>query len=248
MTHRRCADPLKPPGYYFDVELTDSWTRVIPLHIQKRYEFIETRNAAAVLASTNASQFQDVCDSLDAFCLTIEDIMTPGGNETAIAARLNQTFRDRGWQEERAVTTIRNYMQERGRTRLSEDGKIRAETVSENKGYYIDNVKGRVVLDVEWNAKDGNLDRDLAMYRWLYDVGFVEVAVMITREHVQLRDLGQAMRRSAGQTEKEIGGWLGTSTTTNLQKLLPRVQSGGPGGCPFLAIAVTTRTRCGVNG
>ncbi|WP_205409713.1 BglII/BstYI family type II restriction endonuclease [Pseudothauera hydrothermalis] len=33
------------------------------------------------------------------------------------------------------------------------------------EGYLIDNVKGSVALDVEWNAKDGNLDRDFGAYR-----------------------------------------------------------------------------------
>lgn len=226
------------------MELTDSWTRVFPPDIRSRYDFIETRNAAAVLAATNPSQFQDLCDALDDFCITDLDILTPGGNETDIAARLNRAFTNRGWQEERAVTTIRSFMQARGRTRPSEEGLIRAETISESVGYYIDNVKGRVVLDVEWNAKDGNLDRDLATYRSLYDVGFVEVAVMITREHAQLRDAGRQMRRASGQPESEVMAWLGTSTTTNLEKLLPRVQAGGPGGCPFLAVGITERTRC----
>ena len=46
--------------------------------------------------------------------------------------------------------------------------------------YRIDNVKGRVALDVEWHAKDGNLDRDIAAYRALYEAGVVDGAVMVT--------------------------------------------------------------------
>lgn len=212
----------------------------MPSSIQERYDFIETRNAAAILAATNLDEFTDLCAVLDEFTLRTVDVLAAGGNETDVAARLNHGFRDRGWREEQAVTTIDNYMRER-----APKGKpdiIRAKTSSTNEGYFIDNVKGRVVLDVEWNAKDGNLDRDLAMYRWLYEVGFIDVAVMITREHNDLRDFGQALRRSAGQSGKSVRAWLGTSTTTNTAKLLPRVQSGNAGGCPFLAVAVTKRT------
>jgi hypothetical protein len=42
-----------------------------------------------------------------------------------------------------------------------------------NEGYKVDNVKGRIALDVEWNAKDGNLDRDIGAYRALYDAGLM---------------------------------------------------------------------------
>ncbi|MCB4825330.1 hypothetical protein LHA35_26810, partial [Roseicella sp. GB24] len=43
----------------------------------------------------------------------------------------------------------------------------------------VDNFKGRVVLDVEWNAKDGNLDRDLASYRSWYEAGVISAGVII---------------------------------------------------------------------
>lgn len=48
-----------------------------------------------------------------------------------------------------------------------------------NEGYKVDNVKGRMALDIEWNAKDGNLDRDIGAYRALYDAGLIDGAVVI---------------------------------------------------------------------
>ncbi len=224
------------------MEETDSWRHVLPQSVQDRYDITETRNAGAVLSSTNPEQFRDVCEVLDAFALTNEDIVVAGGNETMIAGRLNAAFKLRGWQEERAVATVRNYMQARGTTRNAEDGPIREETISESKGYFIDNVKGRVVLDVEWNAKDGNLDRDLGTYRWLYEVAFVDVAVMVTREHDELRQFGVNVRLQAGQEAQTANSWLQTSTTTNLQKLIPRLRAGNAGGCPVLGLAITRRT------
>ncbi len=224
------------------VELTESWRNVMPDPIIARYDFLETRDAAAVLQSTSPGQFQDVCAVLSDFSLTTEAILSAGGNETLTAGRLNAGFHDRGWREERAVSKITTFMQERGTTRNASDGAIRAETTAENEGYYIDNVKGKVVLDVEWNAKDGNLDRDLGMYRWLYDVGFVSVAVMITRDHYELREFGRALRTEAGQTPAEVNAWLGTTTTTNATKLIERLKSGNTGGCPFLGVAITKRT------
>ena len=58
----------------------------------------------------------------------------------------------------------------------------------------MDNVHGGVALDVEWNAKDGNLDRDLAAYRSLYDVGIISAGVMIDHAGARrdARDGGEA--------------------------------------------------------
>ena len=53
-----------------------------------------------------------------------------------------------------------------------------------NEGYKVDNFVDRLALDVEWNAKDGNLDRDLSAYRALYDAALIDVAVIITRTGV----------------------------------------------------------------
>lgn len=222
------------------MDLTESWRTVIPTSILDRYDFIETRNAAAILAATNPAEFAELCVVLEDFQLRTQDILAAGGNETGIASRLNHGFRSGGWKEEQAVTTIENFMRERAPKDRPDI--IRARTTSVNEGYYIDNVKGRVVVDVEWNAKDGNLDRDLNTYRWLYDVGFIDAAVMITREHVDLRELGVGLRGDSGMDEATAKAWLKTTTTTNTVKLLPKVQSGNAGGCPFLAVAITTRT------
>ena len=54
------------------------------------------------------------------------------------------------------------------------------------EGYLVDNYKGRVVLDVEWNAKDGNLDRDLASYRSWHEAGVISAGVIITKDRLSL--------------------------------------------------------------
>jgi len=91
-----------------------------------------------------------------------------------------------------------------------------------------------VALDVEWHAKDGNLDRDLAAYRALYDAGIIDGAVMITMTRADLRAL--ALRGDPATTK------FGTSTTTNLTKVLPRLTRGDGGGCPILVVSICART------
>lgn len=212
------------------MDLTDSYTRVFPADILKRYAFAEVREAAAVLEGTNPAEFRDIIEVLQGFRLVTDDILTAGGNEGDIAKRLNAAFRERGWREvkhdQKVLSTLRKMP-------YAPAGERKPEVVESevtNEGYKVDNVKGGIALDVEWNAKDGNLDRDLGAYATLYALGVIRGAVMITRTVDDLRELGRRLGR-----EK----YLSTTTTTNLPKLVPRLTRGSAGGCPVLAVAIT---------
>ncbi len=86
----------------------------------------------------------------------------------------------------------------------------------------IDCYKGTVALEIEWNNKDPFFDRDLNNFRLLFELRAIEVGVIITRA-----------------TELAIiFDKLGASTT-HLEKLLPRLDGGGGGGCPVLVFAIT---------
>lgn len=225
------------------MDLTHSYKTAIPDDVLARYECFEVRNAAGILKATNPEQFENLVEVLRWFRLYTDDLITPGGQETNLAARLNHAFRSRGWREARVDTKIILALALR-----AFDGEPKPETIEtvvENEGYQVDNFLYRVALDVEWNAKDGNLDRDLAAYRFLYQSGLIDGAVIITRTHKGLRDFGRELAAKAGQTEKEIRRVLGTSTTTNTEKLEPRVKRGDSGGCPLLVIAVSEKTWAG---
>lgn len=213
------------------VDLTDSYRRFFPPQVLERYEMREVRHAAAVLANTNPSEFREVVDVLDGFTLTREDVMTPGGSKGTVARRLDQTFREYGWREGRYDTKITSLLSLVPYRPAGETAPRIAQTEVLNEGYKVDNVKGGVALDVEWNAKDGNLDRDVAAYRSLYDAGIIAVGVIVTRTTTDLRALGLKLGRD----------FLKTSTTTNLGKLEPRLTRGDSGGCPVLAVAITAR-------
>jgi hypothetical protein len=90
--------------------------------------------------------------------------------------------------------------------------------------HLIDCHKGRVALEIEWNNKDPFFDRDLNNFRLLFDLRAIDAGVIITR----------ATELAA------IFDKLGASTT-HLNKLLPRLDGGGGGGCPVLAFAITGR-------
>jgi Restriction endonuclease BglII len=213
------------------VDLTTSFARVLPPRITDRYDLREVRDAAAVLRSTSPDEFDQLVDVLSAFELDADDILIPGGGKGRVAKRLDLRFRELGWREgrydRRLVSSLR-LMPYRG---AGERAPTTIETESVSEGYKVDNVKGKIVLDVEWNAKDGNLDRDLAAYRSLYDAGIITAGVIVTRHYQDIHDLALRLGRNA----------LGTTTTTNLEKLVPRLTRGDSGGCPVLGVAITSR-------
>ncbi|WP_285031916.1 BglII/BstYI family type II restriction endonuclease [Mycolicibacterium sp. lyk4-40-TYG-92] len=224
------------------MDLTDSYARVLPTHIRDRYEFIETRNAAAILAATNPQRFDELLTALDEFQLRTDDLVQPGGQETELAARLNTAFRNKGWREARVDTRIRLELRKMPHKPAGEVHPTLEDTEVFNEGYKVDNFVDRLALDVEWNAKDGNLDRDLSAYRALYDAALIDVAVIITRTQTDLRTLGYRLGIEAGMDDERARRILATTTTTNTEKLRPRMQRGDSGGCPLLAVAICART------
>jgi restriction endonuclease BglII len=234
------------------MELTDSWARArdadpatVPLArlaaLTGRFELRETRNAAAVLAATAPEEFTELCAVLDAFALHTADLIEAGGNESRLAQRLNADFRGRGWREGRVDTVVRSVLQVQPWAPAGERDVVERCDEVHNEGYKVDNVKGRVALDVEWNAKDGNLDRDIGAYRSLHDAGLIDGAVLLTRTHDDVRELARRLSRGAGQSDEQVRSRFSTSTTTHLGKLESRMTRGDAGGCPLLAVAVSAR-------
>lgn len=214
------------------MDLTDSYLQVIPEDIRQRYDFSETRNAAKVLAATNPDEFNEVITVLREFKLSAADITVPGGSKSTVALRLDEEFRKLGWRESRHDTTLKSVLKIMPYRPAGERAPRMIEKEIFSEGYKVDNVKGRLALDVEWHAKDGNLDRDVGAYRALYEAGIIDAGIIITRKHDAIRALAIRLQRPEG---------FKTTTTTNLEKLEPRLARGDAGGCPVLAVAITDR-------
>jgi hypothetical protein len=214
------------------VDLTSSYEAAIPDDLRARYDVRETRNCASILSITNPRSFRQVLDVLAEFKLTELDIVVPGGQESTVARRLNEAFRDLGWREGRIDMNVALRLRVKPYRAAGEKAVKVVETTVESEGYQVDNMKGRVALDVEWNAKDGNLDRDVAAYRALYDTGLIDGAIIVTRSFESIRTLSAKLGRAGG---------FNTTTTTTIDKLEPRLARGDGGGCPILAVAITAR-------
>lgn len=215
------------------MDLTTSYEDVFPPEILDRYELREVRNAAALLKATNPEEFADIIEVLSEFVLTDEDVLGAGGNKSDVARRLDLRFRELGWREARHDTKVMSILVKEPYRPVGETERHVTESEVSNEGYKVDNVKGRVALDVEWNAKDGNLDRDLAAYRALYEAAIIDVGVIVTRTQADLREVALVLDPDSTK--------FATTTTTNLTKLEPRLTRGDGGGCPVLAIAISSR-------
>lgn len=227
------------------MELTTSYERALPIEVLERYRFCEARNAAAVMLAADPDELNDVVEVLHLFSLTDDHLLAAGGNEGPIAKSLNHAFRERGWRESEVFSEVAYELKIKPYRPAGERFPLFERFENSNglaRSYLIDNFKGRVALDVEWNAKDGNLDRDLAAYRAYYDAGIIDAAVMITRDHFDLRDFAWDVRRRAGMHEEVATKFLDTTTTTNMFKLVPKMERGDAGGCPLLAVAIAPET------
>ena len=215
---------------------------VLDPKIRARWAFLETSSAAAVLRSVCPSEWKDITQVLAEFALDPRSWLKKGGNRGDIAQQIDGMFGALGWKETRVDLVTQGVLLSK-----SLDVIERLPAV-EQEGYLVDNFKGRVALDVEWNAKDGNLDRDLSAYRAWHEAGVISAAVLITQDRLGLKTLAERLwsdHQAAlpeDQKTAKLPIDLNTSTTTNLEKAALRVRRGVMGTCPLLIVAATQNT------
>ena len=228
------------------MDLTTSWQRALPAAVRDRYQLAETRSAAGYLQACAGEAFADLIGVLAEFRLTLADLTTPGGSKSPVAARLDRCFRVAGWREaQHDLEFVSRWTVFPHRPAGEAAPTVEVHRVR-GSGHRVDNVKGKVALEVEWNAKDGNLDRDLANFRALHEAGVIDVGVIVTRSHERIHYAANYLSRLAGRlaaprADGQPAGRFATTTTTNIEKLIPRLQRGDAGGCPVLAVAFTDR-------
>ncbi len=181
--------------------------------IQKRYELFETRHATAILENDFPNEWADIVAVLTEFRLKRSDIIKSGGRKSQVAAALDSKFYARGWEEKGFETKVVVDQKERN-----------------SPTHKVDCYKNKIAIEVEWNNKDPFYDRDLNNFRLLFELQTISVGVLITRSD-ELQDIFDVPGR---------GTSFGASTT-HMGKLLPRIEGGGGGGCPILAVGIRRR-------
>jgi len=185
----------------------------LPLDLKQRYRFKEWNHAMAILACDFREQWDDLLDCLGDFSLKKSSIIISGGGRSQIPQQMDGFLNARGWKEHQFDIGIRVDGQE-----------IEVPT------HKIDNFKNGVAVEVEWNNKTEFYDRDLNNFRLLHQLRVVSVGVIITRPSEL-----QGIFDNLG-----IGTKYGTSTT-HWDKLVPKIDGGGAGGCPVLAVGISPK-------
>lgn len=183
---------------------------MIPDEISRKFDVREWRNGLSVLSAARSQEWREILNVLMNFSLLKSDILKPGGGKSPIARRLDSGFFSLGWEEKSFDTKI-----------------IVDDIVHTTPTHKVDCFKNRVALEVEWNNKDPFYDRDLNNFRLLFDLHAIDVGVIVTRcTELQtiFNDLGK-------------GASYGASTT-HLDKLTPRLDGGGGGGCPVVVFGI----------
>lgn len=215
---------------------------VLPAETRARWDFMESNSAAAVMQAVCPDEWNDIVEVLSTYSLDPASWLKPGGNRGDIAEQIDDLFTQRGWRETRLDLETKGILYLRGGERLGELPPVYQE------GYLVDNFKNRIVLDVEWNAKDGNLDRDLASYRSWFDAGVISAGVVITKDRPALLRLARRLWADhqamlpAEERNPKLPIDLTTSTVTAFDKAQLRMRRGVMGSCPVLIVAATEAT------
>jgi hypothetical protein len=187
-----------------------STLHLVPDDIRASYHVKEWRNATGILATACPGEWADVQAVLRSFRLLRSEVVVGGGNRSLISRRIDGAFYERGWLEKGFGTAF------------VVDG-----LTYESPTHAVDCFKSGVALEVEWNNKDPFFDRDLNNFRLLFDLRAIQVGIIITRA-TEL----QTIFRDEGK-----GASYGKATTHH-EKLWPKIEGGGGGGCPLLTFAI----------
>lgn len=215
---------------------------ILPPTARNHWRFMETNSASAVMKAVCPDEWTDIVEVLSTYRLDPRYWLRAGGNRGDIAAQIDMEFHRRGWRETRLDLSTTGILFSKDGVRVGELPPVY------QTGYLVDNFKNRIVLDVEWNAKDGNLDRDLASYRSWFEAGVISAGIIITKDRQSLLTLARRIWSEYQDTlleEDRVARLpidLTTSTVTAFDKAEMRVRRGVMGSCPVLIVAATEDT------
>lgn len=232
---------------------TRTYLDVLPKSLLDKYSFLETGSASKIASAVDPDAFEDIQDVLERFTLTSQLLLTKGGSRGPIPRLIDGAFEDRGWIEARIDLYKRAFRfpgQNAATVESDPFGKRandRLISQTYQKGYSVDNVKDRIALDVEWNPKDGNLDRDFSAYRAWHEEGLIDAAFLITRIQEDTKRIAKVAWDGFVSANPQYGKEAqpvdyGTSTTANFEKARERVLRGDLGTCPILVIGIGEKT------
>jgi hypothetical protein len=187
------------------------------------------RHAAEVLATGCREEYEELLDALRRFRITTQDILEPGGNESAIPKQVSALLRPKGWLETRIKGDLLVTLEVKDESKSKPVTRTIAKSIAAFlDGHKVDYVKNQVAFDLEWNSKDQTFDRDLYAFRAFHECGVISAAVLLTRSE----SLNSVFK------QLKVMPKYGASTTW-MGKLLYRLNANRNGGCPVLVFGIT---------
>jgi hypothetical protein len=197
------------------------------------YHYGATRYADVILKESFHDRWLDLVSALEQFRPTLTELRSGGGGRTVFVKRFDDSLHamtkdgEVVWDKRRI--NIRRYIDVDGVT-------LRAYRTKDHEidMFGIGNFEERipaVAVEMEWNNKDPFYDRDLISFQALWQEGAIALGVIVTR--------GPGLQQLIGPTiRSKDGGFKYGQSTTHWDKLTPRVDIGGGGGCPLLLIGI----------
>ena len=183
---------------------------LLPADLLDKFDIKEWRNATGILETACPAEWAEVIEVLRGFTLLASEVRVGGGNRSLISRRIDEPLYGRGWIEKNFQTAI-----------VVDENRIDSPTHS------VDCFKGGVAVEMEWNNKDPFFDRDLNNFRLLFELRAIQVGIIITRSW-ELQEIFKKLGKGTSYGK----------ATTHHQKLWPKVEGGGAGGCPLLTFAI----------
>lgn len=214
----------------------DNITKYIRESLLEKFEFQNYCHALEILNDAFPEEWSELQDCLEQLSISVEELKTAGGNETAIPKKFDDVLYPLGWREIRITGDLLVKLYPR---RANQRGRFSSEPFDEKKiegyidGHNIDFIKDKVAFDLEWNSKDQTFDRDLLAMRTYFDCGLIEVGIIVTRS----KELNDIFRELQDKDGKSLISKYGASTTW-MGKLEYRLKSRRNGGCPILAVGI----------
>ena len=187
-----------------------STMHLVPNDICERFHVKEWRNAAGVLSTACPNEWQEVQEVLRDFRLLRSEVLVGGGNRSLVSQRIDEALYSKGWKEKDFATSI-----------------TVDESTIDSPTHAVDCFKNGVAVEMEWNNKDPFFDRDLNNFRLLFELRAIQVGIIITRSW-ELQEIFKQLGKGASYGK----------ATTHHEKLWPKIEGGGGGGCPVLTFAI----------
>jgi len=228
-------------------------SKYVSTDILEKYDVYSYRHAAAILKNSFPNELAEIESALLKFKISLNDIASPGGNESVIPKLFSKYLRPDKWFETRIQGDLIIHVSEQSEEVL-DSGKLKKHKLPDKPdiilknyidGHKIDYVKGRVALDMEWNSKDQTFDRDLYAFRMFHECGVISVAVLITRSEKlnEIFDVTPLLKKDGTvdfdkNGNKKLCKQKYGASTTWMGKLLYRLNAGRHGGCPVLVFGI----------